>query len=350
MKVIKDKMKKITINDVAKTAGVSKGTVSAVINSRSTVNAKTREHILRVMKNLNYQPLGQARNLRGQRIGKSIGLIVRELDNPFYASVAVEVKKYANSRDYILFIASSESDHQNEENITQLFAANNVKGVIIAPVIDGTIEIEHLFHLKMLNYPFVMLEEVQGILANVVSINNVKATSDAVKYLIENGHTHILHFSGPKFASHSIERLKGFRKAFSESHLVFSDDLVVCCGSHFHDGYEKGLAYFKNFNRKKYPIAVVCYNDVVALGLMSALHQLNLKVPEHVSIIGNDDIEFARHWTPALTTINTPFEKLGRKAAEILINNIESEKSLPVENIVLDSKIIIRETTLRLKK
>jgi LacI family transcriptional regulator len=195
-----------------------------------------------------------------------------------------------------------------------------------------------------------MLEEVQGILANVVSINNVKATSDAVKYLIENGHTHILHFSGPKFASHSIERLKGFRKAFSESHLVFSDDLVVCCGSHFHDGYEKGLAYFKNFNRKKYPIAVVCYNDVVALGLMSALHQLNLKVPEHVSIIGNDDIEFARHWAPALTTINTPFEKLGRKAAEILINNIESEKSLPVENIVLDSKIIIRETTLRLKK
>ena len=274
---------------------------------------------------------------------------MRELDNPFYASIAVEIKKYANSKDYILFIASSESDHQNEENIAQLFASNNVKGVIIAPVINGTVEIEHLFHLKMLNYPFVMLEEVQGILANVVSINNVKATSDAVKYLIEHGHTHILHFSGPRFASHSVERIKGFRKAFSESHLAFNDDLVVCCGSHFHDGFEKGLSYFKNFDKKIFPVAVICYNDVVALGLMSALRQLNIKVPEQVSIIGNDDIEFARHWSPALTTISTPFEKLGKKAAEILINNIEAEQALPIENIILDSKIIIRETTLKLK-
>jgi LacI family transcriptional regulator/LacI family repressor for deo operon, udp, cdd, tsx, nupC, and nupG len=342
-------MKKITINDVAKTAGVSKGTVSAVINSRSTVNAKTREHILRVMRNLNYQPLGQARNLRGQQIGKSIGLIMRELDNPFYAAVAVEIKKYANSKDYILFIASSESDHQNEENIAQLFAANNVKGVIIAPVINGTVEIEHLFHLKMLNYPFVMLEEVQGILANVVSINNVKATSDAVKYLIEIGHTNILNFSGPKFASHTAERIKGFRKAFSESHLAFNDDLVVCCGSHFHDGFNTGIKYFENIDRKLFPMAVVCYNDVVALGLMSALHKLNIKVPEEVSIIGNDDIEFAQHWSPALTTISTPFEELGKKAAEILINNIEAERALPIENIILNSKIVIRETTRKIK-
>lgn len=338
-------MKKITITDVARNAGVSKGTVSAVINSRSTVNAKTRENILRVMKDLNYQPLGQARNLRRQRIGKSIGLIMRELDNPFYAAVAVEVKKYANSRNYILFIASSESDHQNEENIAQLFATNNVKGVIIAPVINGTVEIEHLFRLKMLNYPFVMLEEVQGILANVVSINNVRATSNAVKYLIELGHTKILHFSGPEYSSHSVERIKGFRKAFSESQLVFSDDLVICCGSHFHDGYEKGKAYFQSIDRTKFPIAVVCYNDVVALGLISALHEMDISVPENVSIIGNDDIEFARHWSPALTTISTPLEELGRRAAEILINNIESEKALPIENIILDSKIIVRDTT-----
>jgi len=288
-------MKKVTISDVAKNAGVSKGTVSAVINSRSTVTAKTREHVLRVMKELNYRPLGQARNLKGQKIEKSIGLIMRELDNPFYTSVAVGIKKYANSRDYILIIASSESDHQTEEDISQLFAAKDVKGVIIAPVIDGTVEIGHLFRLKMINYPFVMLEEVQGILANVVSINNVKATTEAVKYLIEHGHKNIVHFAGPKFASHAYERMEGFRNAFSESHLVFNDDLIICCGSHFHDGYEKGKAYFKTIDKVKFPMAVVCYNDVVALGLMSALHHMNIAVPEQVSIIGNDDIEFARH-------------------------------------------------------
>ncbi|MEJ2545487.1 MAG: LacI family DNA-binding transcriptional regulator, partial [Calditrichaceae bacterium] len=184
---------------------------------------------------------------------------------------------------------------------------------------------------------------------NVVSINNVKATSDAVKYLIEIGHTNILNFSGPKFASHTAERIKGFRKAFSESHLAFNDDLVVCCGSHYHDGFNTGIKYFENIDRKLFPMAVVCYNDVVALGLMSALHKLNIKVPEEVSIIGNDDIEFAQHWSPALTTISTPFEELGKKAAEILINNIEAERALPIENIILNSKIVIRETTRKIK-
>jgi LacI family transcriptional regulator len=342
-------MKKITIADVAKNAGVSKGTVSAVINSRSTVTARTREHVLRVMKDLNYRPLGPARNLKGQKIEKSIGLIMRELDNPFYSSVAVGIKKYANSRDYILLISSSESDHQTEENISQLYATKDVKGVIIAPVINGNVEIGHLFRLKMINYPFVMLEEVQGILANVVSINNVKATTEAVKYLVKHGHTNILHFSGPEYASHAYERIKGFRNAFSESYLIFNEDLIICCGSHFHDGYEKGRAYFDIVDNRKFPMAVICYNDVVAFGLMSALHQLNIKVPEQVSIIGNDDIEFARHWSPALTTISTPLEELGSKAAEILINNIEAQTALPIEKITLDAKLVIRETTLELK-
>lgn len=343
-------MKKTTINDVAKNAGVSKGTVSAVINGRSTVKAKTRDHVLEVMKDLNYRPKGQARNLKGQHIEKSIGLIMRELDNPFYTSIAMGIKKYANSKDYILFIASSESDHENEENISQLFASKDVKGVIIAPVINGTVEIGHLFRLKMINYPFVMLEEVQGIQANVVSINNVKATTDAVKYLIECGHTNILHFSGPKFASHTYERINGFRNAYSESHLVFSKDLLICCGSHFHDGYKKGKAFFETYDKRKFPAAVVCYNDVVALGLMSALHELKIAVPEQVSVIGNDDIDFARHWSPALTTISTPLEELGRKAAEILIKNIEEDKVLPVENINLEAQLVVRETTLDLRK
>jgi LacI family transcriptional regulator len=343
-------MKKVTINDVARGAGVSKGTVSAVINGRSTVNVKTREHVLSIIKDLNYRPKGQARNLKGQIVEKSIGLIIRELDNPFYTSIAMGIKKYANSQDYILFLASSESDHENEENISQLFASKDVKGVIIAPVINGMVEIGHLFRLKTINYPFVMLEEVQGIQANVVSINNVKATTDAVKYLIECGHTNIIHFTGPEIASHTYERNQGFKNAFSESRLIFNENLLVKCGSHFHDGYNRGIEYFTKYDKNKFPMAVVCYNDVVALGLMSALHELKINVPNQVSVIGNDDIDFARHWSPALTTIHTPLEELGSKAAEILINNIEAPKALPVENITLEANLVVRETTCDLAK
>lgn len=343
-------MNKPTINDVAKVAGVSKGTVSAVINNRPTVKALTRENVLKVMRELNFRPKGQARNLKGKNVDKSIGLIIRELDNPFYTALAAGVKKYANSKNYILFITSTESDHSSEEAISQLFAAKDVKGAIIAPVINGNIEIKHLFRLKMINYPFVMLEEVQGIQANVVSINNIKATKQAVKYLIECGHTNIIHFAGPKFAAHTHERINGFRNAFSESHLIYNKNLIVQCGSHFQDGYNTGINYFKSYKKDKFPMAVVCYNDVVALGLMSALKELKIDVPQQVSIIGNDDIEFAKHWGKSLTTISTPLDQLGQKAAEILIRNIESNERLPVENVVLEAKLVLRETTLDLRK
>jgi len=342
-------MKKATITDVAIQAGVSKGTVSAVINNRSSVKTTTREHVLSVMKDLNFRPKGFARSLKGQKMERSIGLIIRELDNPFYTAVAMGIKKYANSKDYVLFIASSESDHANEENISQLFASKDVKGSIIAPVINGKVEIEHLFSLKTINFPFVMLEEVQGIQANVVSINNVQAAKIAVKHLIKLGHKDIIHFSGPKYASHTYERINGFRNAFSESELIYNKDLIIDCGCHFHDGYEAGIKYFKNINSTRLPLAVVCYNDVVAMGLISALQELSIKVPEQVSIIGNDDIEFAQHWNPALTTVCTPLEELGRRAAEILIKNIEAPAILPIERHVLKAKLVERSTTLDLR-
>lgn len=341
-------MKKSTIQDVADRAGVSKGTVSAVINSKTTVKASTRERVREVMREMNFRPKGQARNLKGQHVERTVGVIIRELGNPFYTAIAKGVKKYANSQDYVEFIASSESDHQNEEAITQLFTSKDVKGAIIAPVMNVSVEIEHLFRLKLLNYPFVMLAEVDGIQANVVSINNLSATRRAVTYLMDTGHTDIIHFAGPEFASHTYERIDGFRQAFSESNLIFTEDLVIPCGSHFQQGFETGTDFFKAVDPKRFPMAVVCYNDVTALGLCSALRRLNIDVPNQVSIIGNDDIEFARHWSPALTTIHTPLDELGMKAAEVLIRHIEADQILPVENHVLESELRIRETTLDL--
>lgn len=343
-------MKKSTIQDVAEQAGVSKGTVSAVINGKATVKASTREHVREVMKAMNFRPKGQARNLKGRQIERTVGIIIRELDNPFYTALATGIKKYANDKGYVEFIASSEADQQNEETISQLFASKDVKGAIIAPVINENIEIEHLFRLKLLNYPFVLLKEVQGIHANVVSINNLEATKLAVRYLMETGHTDIIHFAGPELSSHAHERINGFRQAFSESTQIFSDSMLVPCGSQFQDGFETGIDFFKRVDPKRFPMAVVCFNDVIALGLSSALHQLKIDVPNQVSIVGNDDIEIAKHWSPALTTVHTPLHELGMKAAEVLIRHIEADQILPVENHVLDSELKIRETTLDLTK
>ncbi len=336
----------VTIEDVAKRASVSKGTVSAVINQKNTVHMETRETVLRAMKELNYRPRGSARNLKNPPVQyQSIGLLVRELDNPFYTGIALGVMEHASSKGYLVLVASSEGQHTYEEKITQSFTGKDIKGAIIAPVLEGTAEIEHLFRLKMINFPFVLLENVKTIQANVVSIDNIRAMKEVMKYLMDNGHSKIVHFAGPLHASHTYERIDGFRRAYSESHFVFDDNMIIPAGAHLEDGHTACLDYFHNRNREDFPTAIVCYNDLVALGVMAALAEMNIKVPDEISVVGDDDIPFSRHIPIDLTTLRAPLRELGRKAAEILIKNIESPKPLPIENVVLHAEFIARGST-----
>jgi len=338
-------MKRITIDDVAKRARVSKGTVSAVINAKNSVKAGTREHILEVMKELNFRPKGVARNLKNGSPDTSIGLILKDLSYPFYTAIAAGVKEYANKQGYSVIAASSDDDHKCERQLSHLFSSKDIKGTIIAPVVQGLAEIEHLFKLKMINYPFVLLEEVKGIQANVVTIDNIKAVKKAVKYLIESGHKRIVHFAGPVQSSHTYERIEGFRHAFSESTLAFTKDMIVHVGSHYDECFAATLEYFRRTSRDNYPSAIVCFNDNQALAVMMALKELNIRVPEDVSIVGNDDISYARIYPVPLTTIRAPQREIGLRAAEILIRNIESPKILPVEKVVLDTEFVVRASS-----
>ena len=342
-------MKKITIEDVARRANVSKGTVSAVINAKNIVRPETRDRILTVMKELNFRPRGVARNLKNDGQEKSIGVIIKDLNYPFYTSIATGVREYANSKGYSVVVTSSENDHESEKKLTHLFSSKDIKGTIIAPIVEGASEIEHLFKLKMLNYPFVLLEAVKGIQANVVAIDNLRAIKQAVKYLMESGHSRIVHFAGPPQSSHTQERIEGFRHAFSESTLVFNKNMIVPTGSHYDESYSRTLEYFRNRKREEFPTAIVCFNDQQALGVMIALLELGIRVPEDISIVGNDDIYYARIYPVPLTTIRAPQHEIGKKAAEILIRSIEAPVPPPPEKIVLETEFIVRKSTRILK-
>ena len=341
--------KEMTIKEIAKRAGVAKSTVSAVLNGRNALKPATRENILQIMKDLNYRPKGFARNMRNGDAGKSIGIIVKEMNYPFFASIAEGAKEYADSKGYSLLIASSDYDHESEKKLTNLFSAKDIRGAIIAPIVEGDLEIEHLCRLKMLNYPFVLLASIEGMMANVVEIDNMWAIKKAVDYLIDNGHKKIVHFAGPSESAHTKGRIVGFRNAFSESTLAFNKDMIVPIGSNYKVSYENATRYFKSKKRSEYPTAIVCFNDLQALAVMTALRDLRVNVPKDVSIIGNDDIHFDEIYPVPLTTIRSPQKEIGQKAAEILINNIESPALLPIEHIVLDTELIIRKSTRTLK-
>ena len=339
-----------TIQDIAKSAGVSKATVSAVLNSKNTARPCTTEKILQVAEALHYHPKTMAGIPKYDDDERVIGIIIKELNYPFYTTIAEGATEYANSKGYSLIVASSDYNHEKEKKFTRLFSAKGIKGTIIAPLIEGNSEIEHLLKLKMSKYPFVLLADVKNISANVVEIDNIKAIKKAVQYLISKGHKRIVHFTGPPQSAHTKERIDGFRTAFSEVPLAFAKEMIIPIGADKEGSYLRCIKYFRRKNRKDYPTAIVCFNDLQALAVMTALRDLNIKVPDDISIIGNDDIHFTETYSVPLTTIKSPQREIGQKAAEILIKNIESTTQLPIERIVLETELIIRKSTRKLNK
>lgn len=340
-------MKNATIADVARLAGCSVGTASAVINGQKSVRQATQQKVLAAITQLNYRPTTSAKSLKSGKLSRSIGIVIRALISPIYSEIALGAKEYASEKGYTLFIVSSERCHDQEKQAVENLFEKGVQGAIIAPVITGESEIDHLFHLKNMNFPFVLLEEVKGIQANVVSIDSFSATRQVVQYLVESGYERIIYFAGQSPSSHTYERIEGFRRGIGESPLVLDDSLIVPAGGTFKEGLTKGLEYFQDFEGD-YPMAVVCYNDLVALGLQAALMQLNIRIPDEVAIVGYDNIEFAKYGPTALTTVATPRIELGRVAAKVLINNIESSTH-PFSTTLLPTEIIVRDSTKRLR-
>jgi len=340
-------MAKTTISDVANLAGVSTATVSNVINNKPGVTQKTRELVIDAINELNYRPRGTARNLKREGTAACLGVVVKELDNPYYTDVVTGIREYAKTKGYTVFVTSSEGSFRQEKIIIEQLTNKDIDGVIIAPSLsDPDAEFSHLFRLQSLNYPFVLLEKVQGIHASVVDIDHVAATKSAVKYLIDSGHSKILHFSGPEYTSHTMDRIRGVREAYSESSLVFrADEVLVSAGSRLEQGYDTAIDYFKDLPRNEYPTAIVCYNDLIALGTIAALTELDIRIPGDISVVGDDDIEFARRSPIPLTTIHTPKVELGEKAAELLIQSIEAPKQLAPQKFLLKSELVLRNST-----
>jgi LacI family transcriptional regulator/LacI family repressor for deo operon, udp, cdd, tsx, nupC, and nupG len=212
-------------------------------------------------------------------------------------------------------------------------------------VLDATADLSHFFELKRRNFPFLLLEEIRGVPASLVDVDNLDASRRAVEYLIAQGHTLIVHFAGPGYSSHSQERVDGVRRACSGSRLIFTDDDIVPAGAHLEDGYRAALEFFGARAAGTRPTAVTCYNDLVAIGVCRALAELGLRVPEDVSVVGYDDIPLAEYLPVPLTTVRVPKLRMGQLAAEMLIRQIEAKEMLPPQKVYLDAELVVRGST-----
>jgi DNA-binding LacI/PurR family transcriptional regulator len=334
-----------TINDVAREAGVSKASVSAVLNHKAGVSDRTRARVEAVMERLNYRPSGHvlSRSPSGKR--RSLGLIIKEMDNPYYTEVATGALAEGRKHGYTVLVASSEGDYEAEKEAVELMREQGVDGLIVTPVVDEHADLSHLFELKRRNFPFVLLEEIRGVRASLIDIENVEASRRAVEHLIEGGHTRIVHFAGPAYSMHSRERVEGVYRAFSGSPQVFAGDAIIPAGAHLEDGYRAGLAHFRGRPAAERPTGVTCYNDLVAMGVMRALAELGVRVPDDVSVIGFDDLAIVDYLAVPLTSVHVPKHEMGRRATEILIRHIEAREALPPVKEYLAGELVLRAST-----
>lgn len=326
---------------MARLAGVSKATVSSVINNKPHIAPETRDRVLEVIRKLQYRPNRIARSLSAQRT-HSIGLVVKQIDNPYFAQIMRGVYDEANLHGYIVLLGSSELSPERERHSVDALLQQWVDGLVISPLQGEGADLSYLGLILQNGPPLVFLERVPNFKANSVDIQNAKAAEEAVSYLIALGHRHIAYFSGPSYSIHNRERLEGFRKAMEAHGLSVPPHAVHYAGVYIEDGYRAGKEVF---SRSEYSFtAVFCFNDLVAIGAMNAICELGLSVPDDVSIIGFDNIAFCNFARVPLTSVRVPTYEMGRESAKLLFRQIQEGKAENPEVVILNAELVYRKS------
>jgi len=334
-------MRRVTLRDVAREAGVSVNTVSRALNGKPDVSPETRARVLKVAKRLGYRPDRLARGLRSNKTG-TIGVIVTDIANPFFGALVKGVEEAARKSNYSIILQDTDEDYEREEEAIQVMLAERVDGLLITPVQTGTETIERL---KESGLPFVLLGRYfDDLETDYVVTDDVKGGFLATEHLIKLGHRRIAMINGSLHISSARERFQGYRKALNHYGVELDESLISAGAITMEDGYRISKSFLAQRDR---PTAIFAYSDFVAFGVMKAVREAGLKIPEDVAVIGYDDVRFSSCLEVPLTTVRIPKEKMGAKAMEVLIGKImnNERKSKSFRKVKLPVKLIIRSTT-----
>ena len=327
----------VSLRDVAKAAKVSVGTVSNVLNRSEVVAPKTLARVQATIKELGFVPNGFARNLRSGQ-SRTLGLIVPDVSNPFFTEVARGVEDAASKRDYAVFLCNSDESATKEERYVNVLIQQQVRGVLITP---ADMKSDRLDAMRDRGIAVALLDrEIKGRKQCSVSVDDVHGGQIAIEYLAGLGHKNIAWVCGPESIPQVADRGAGVVKAAKVAGSKIETIRVSLMNAT--NGEE---AARKILELDVLPTAVFCANDLLALGVMRALLASKVRIPEQVSVLGYDNIEFAPSAAVPLSSIAQPSYQMGVTAADLLLNECEDGESHEHQQIRFQPQLVERAST-----
>jgi LacI family transcriptional regulator len=341
------KLKNTSIKDIAKEAGVAISTVSYVVNKKDLVADKTKKKVLKAIEKLGYEPNFIARSLRTKKTS-TIGVIVYDISNPFVAQIVRGMEEIVKIRGYIMVLGCTFNDSSEEERQINVMINQFIDGLLIIGGSDNEKIYKKIIIRKI---PLVFVDrELEKFPSISVIVDNVMAMEKAVDYLYSMGHRDIGYISYPVEKQTTIrQRYAGYIKGLKKNNLPFNPDYVII-DERFTDkeleskDMDITFKLMQQFIKsKKLPTAFITISDIIAYGLIKALKENNVNVPDDVSVVGFDNIIFDDYVSPPLTTIEQPKKNMGTAGMNLLLDIIEG-KNIENKKIVLPTEIIIRQS------
>ncbi|EGQ7901480.1 substrate-binding domain-containing protein [Vibrio alginolyticus] len=328
-----------TMKDIAKLAGVSTSTVSHVINKTRFVSEEISERVNNAAKELNYYaPSALARSLKVNRT-KTIGMLVTTSTNPFFGEVVKGVERSCYQKGYSLILCNTEGDNERMRQSINTLLQKRVDGLIL---MCSSLEGERIDVFERYpDIPVVVMDWGPMLFtSDKIQDNSLRGGYLAAKYLIDCGHTEIGCITGPLIKHQAQMRYEGYKRAMNEAGLEFNANWIIESDFECEGGYQ---AFKKMAQRGALPSSIFVSNDMMAMGVINAANELDIKVPDDLSIIGYDDIHIAKFMSPSLTTIHQPKYRLGQAAVETLVRILD-DKSNDAQVVQLEPTLVVRNS------
>jgi DNA-binding LacI/PurR family transcriptional regulator len=334
----------ITVKDIAKKAGVSHSTVSRALHDSSLIADETIERIKQIANEMSYSPSAAARALKTNR-SQVLGVVLSNIDDPFFSEILQGIESGVQGSGYSLFIAAAHREPKREHEIVQAMVEHRVDGVIIC---STTFSGEQSGQLLQYGVPMVVVNnQAAEDFRYSIYHDDVDGSRQVARHLIELGHRRIAYLGNFLSGRTTQDRLAGLRLEMESNGLTIPAEYIhEAAGGNPENGIEASR-YFLDLPQR--PTAIVCFNDMLAIGMLKGLHQIGVRVPDEISVTGFDNIIFSAYTNPPLTTLDQPKQFIGTEAARLLLELLSStnaSQNSEQQNVrILKGKLLVRAST-----